>query len=213
MYRLGTASTGNTLLYDSPGYIEAVNILTAAAAVTELSLYDAGTKSLGAEMVSLGDLSAATGWTAGSGWTISGGKATHTGGGGTNALSQSACAPVAASIYKVTYTLGHAAAFAGSVVASIGGVNDTTRTVKGTYTSYIRASSTAALAFTPSNDFDGYVDDVSVKKISDASYIVATLAHPTNADSKLVQFDGCIPVQFGILTVLTGTGATAQIYG
>ena len=69
----------------------------------------------------------------------------------------------AGDVYAVTYTLGGNTR-AGSVTVSIGGVSGTSRAANGTYTELLTAISGGDLTFTPSADFDGFIDDVSVER-------------------------------------------------
>ena len=102
-----------------------------------------------------------TAWTWGSGWTHNPAtlKAVHTSGIAT--LNQSIL-PDAGKSYTIVFTISGRSA--GSVTVSFGNTSGTTRTVDGTYTESITATDIGNLKFTPSTDFDGIIDTVSVKE-------------------------------------------------
>jgi hypothetical protein len=117
------------------------------------------------EYVTNGSFATDTDWTKGSGWVIGSGVATATT--ASSALSQtSAFTLVQGTAYVVTYTITRSA---GSVIASIGGADGTSRNASGTYTEIIIASSTQTIAFTGTG-FSGTVDDVSVKLANGKGY-------------------------------------------
>lgn len=103
-------------------------------------------------------------WTWGANWSHdqTNLNALH-GAGDTAALSQDVSA-LAGYSYKVVFTVSGRTA--GSVTVSLGGATGAARSTNATFTEYLTASSTAALAFTPTVDFDGAIDSVSVKKLT-----------------------------------------------
>jgi intein/homing endonuclease len=131
--------------------------------------------SLGSEKVSNGNFSTVpdTSWTWGTGWThdTTNLEADHTTG-NTAALEQNVSA-VAGEIYQVVFTVKNRTA--GSVTPQLGGVNGTAVSSNTTSTQQIRATGTGNLKFTPSSDFDGSIDDVSVKLITGGDLKLAGL--------------------------------------
>lgn len=121
------------------------------------------TSAPGTEKVTDGNMSVPASWTAGAGWTVSGGKATRAASAVTT-LAQAACAAVVGEIYRIIYTIDSISG--GTLTVSIGGVNGTARSAAGTYTEYLApASSVAALAFTPQATTACVIDNVSVVKV------------------------------------------------
>jgi len=109
-----------------------------------------------------GSFNGASFWTVGTGWAIATGFATHTAGSGnTVALSESQLSIASNTNYSVTFTISGQTK--GSVTASLGGTNGTSRSSNNTFIETITSGSTnALLAFTPSSDFDGSLSNVSV---------------------------------------------------
>jgi hypothetical protein len=109
-----------------------------------------------------------TNWT-GSGWGLTGSTlayAQHTNGGGTTALQPNPALSISASqTYRVTFTMDNYST--GSVTVSIGGTSATAATVGWrTYDFILLASGSGNLTFTPTNDFDGRITNVSVKGLT-----------------------------------------------
>lgn len=118
--------------------------------------------------VQLVSVQAATisGWS-GANWTYSyanGGESLHKTG-ATTALSSSN-AVVSGQAYLTTYTVKYGTA--GNVTMSAGGLTDSARSSSGTFTYYGTATATTAIEFTPSTDFDGAVQLVSVQALGPA---------------------------------------------
>lgn len=103
-----------------------------------------------------------TGWT-GTNWAQSAGTALHTAG-ATDGLVQSLTI-VSGVTYRVTFTVSGRTA--GDVTPSIGAVAGTAVSADSTVTQYIVADTdgTLDLAFTPSTDFDGALDDISCEPL------------------------------------------------
>jgi len=114
----------------------------------------------GAEQVTNGDFAGGdTGWTVGANWATGTGVAVHTTG-STATISQDVSI-TATNFYLLEFDV--TGLTAGSVVASVGGV--TADTISANVTNFqimIEASSTASLVFTPTSDFDGGIDNISV---------------------------------------------------
>lgn len=127
---------------------------------------DFDTYSLGIEKVKNGSFDADVNWAKGAGWAISGGVASKVAT-TTETLSQNTD-EVAGETYKVTYRLTKTAGT--GITVSIGDVSGTQRTTDGLYTEYITATGGGDLTFTPTSDFEGTIDDVSVKKATLQGY-------------------------------------------
>lgn len=125
----------------------------------------------GSDMVTNGDMSVPASWTAGTGWTISGGSASVSGG-ASGVLSQD-ISPTDYKIYKVEYTVSgwSDAVGGGYVFCSIGSSGETwcrgrRRSANGAYTEYVACADTDGLlrfkvSGTPSFD----LTDVEVHEI------------------------------------------------
>ncbi len=169
--------------------------------------------SLGTDKVTNGTFATSSNWTFGSGWTFDATnlRAAHTASGGTAALEQNVSA-VANEIYQVTFTV--VGMTAGFVTASVGGASGRTVQADGTYTQFIRASGTGNLLFTPTTEFDGAIDTVSVQSViggNIAAYglftgggssglkidttgrlLVGTSSLPTSSTTSLVSINGSL---------------------
>lgn len=121
---------------------------------------------LGSEKVKNGGFDVDAEWTKGINWSIANGVATKVAG-DADTLSQDT-SEVAGEKYKVTYTVTKTAGT--GITASIGARAGTQRTASGTYTEYIDAITADNLTFTPTTDFTGSVDNVSVKKATIIDY-------------------------------------------
>jgi hypothetical protein len=118
-------------------------------------------QNLGPELIVNGDFATdLTGWS-GANWAWSAGTALHTAG-STGALSQASRPAIVGKKYKITYMIG--AMTAGTLIMSFGGVSGAAKSENGTYTEYVIATSTAVIAFTPSTDFNGSLDNISLKE-------------------------------------------------
>jgi len=103
------------------------------------------------------------------GWTISGGKATHTTGNVTD-LSQSSIL-LATGYYKIIFTVSGMTA--GTLTPKAGTVAGDVISENGTYTVYITSDGND-LKFTPSTGFNGAIDNVSAYELqTNYEYIIA----------------------------------------
>ncbi len=137
-----------------------------------------------------------TDWTKGAGWTIGSGVATRTAQAAESTLAPAVAIPATiGTTYKVTYTLTRSA---GSLTASFGGANGTTRSAAGTFTETIVAVSTASLVFTASADFAGTIDNVG---INDS-------VHLSQLDIEKLAFEFGAEISNGSLTHAASGGAT-----
>jgi hypothetical protein len=117
-----------------------------------------------------------TGWT-GTSWTWeTGGVARHTIG-DTTGLVNTVSIPVIGYHYKVIFTI--AGATAGTLRLDFGDAITGDSRTNGTYTLYRTGLSLSPLTFTPTTDFDGYLDTVSVNLISNGSLDIG--GHITNS--------------------------------
>lgn len=160
---------------------------------------------LGTELVSTGDFASDTNWTKGTGWTISGGTATHAAGTASE-ISQS-IALVEDNYYRVEFDV--TGRTAGSVTPELGATAGTAISADDTdIKETIRAGADSDIAFSCSSDFDGSIDNVSVKEINDMDELIVPL------DSS--QWKGGSP-QLGLFTTdfkaatFTGTPMTATV--
>ena len=113
------------------------------------------------ELVTNGALTADASWTKGTGWSIAG-VATHAAGTGSD-LSQ-ATGMIAGQSYTLVYTVSGRTA--GTVTAKLGTTALTARSTDATFTETGVNATNTTLAFTASADFDGSLDNVSLKAAS-----------------------------------------------
>lgn len=114
----------------------------------------------GKELVRNGDMSSSTGWTLNAGWAIAGGLLTHTSGSGTNTATQPNIF-INSRWYEISYTVSGRTT--GSVRSgnSVGAVNSS----NGALTEIIQVNN-ASIIFVPTNDFDGSIDNVSIREVN-----------------------------------------------
>ncbi|MBP9813900.1 collagen-like protein, partial [Candidatus Woesebacteria bacterium] len=108
-----------------------------------------------------GEFNDTSAWTTTSGWSIAAGTATHTT--GTTTLTQTT-PTVPLETYTVTFTVSGVTT--GSVTPSVGGTAGAAVSTNTTSTQTFVAATTAGLEFTPTNTFDGSIDNVSVSMTS-----------------------------------------------
>jgi len=124
----------------------------------------------GTELVTNGNFDSATGWTAQSGWAISGGKANGTT--TTDSIYQSIAAITASTKYRLIYTISGLTA--GSVRVSLRAAVTTTQTTNGTFTEIVTSGTSADTNFyiDAVASFTGSIDNVSLVEVTaeDASY-------------------------------------------
>lgn len=105
----------------------------------------------------------ATGWTAAAGWAYDTNNVAHSSN-GTGTLAEDAFAAVVGHTYTVTYTISSLTV--GTVTPSLGGVTGTAVGADGTYTERFTATSTAGIAFTPTNTARFKIDTVIVQDMT-----------------------------------------------
>lgn len=211
------AATAGSLSVDRRVDLNKVNMVTASAAITECTIYDMGTSSLGAEKVSNGTFSAvpSTEWTLNAGWShdTTNLRIEHASGTGTAEQNVSA---VAGEFYKVSFVIAKNAAgdaLAGSLSnVKVGNTSLTsTFNAAATYTEYVKAANTNNLIFTPSNDFNGSIDSVTVKKMGDADNILFDGKNElTSASNDMVDLN--VTAEHGLFVVLVGAGSYVYLY-
>jgi hypothetical protein len=111
---------------------------------------------------------------------------------GTAVLEQDVSA-VAAEKYYVTFEIKNRTA--GTVTPSVGGVAGTAASDVGLNTQIITATGTGNLQFTPTTDFDGSIDSVSVKKIDSGGniYAMGSVGIGTMNPAALLEISGATP--------------------
>ena len=151
---------------------------TATASATKVGTmrYRTGTEYVevtGTELVTNGDFATDTTWIKGTGWTISGGKASSAGNSGAffyQNITGTTTGDVLKVVYEITnYTSGQVRIGTGSGLSQPYG---TYRSAVGIYTEYITKTSTNVSTGFISNSFVGSIDNVSVIEVTaeDASY-------------------------------------------
>jgi len=185
--------------------------LTAAPAGAELVQNGDFTEQMGSTL-----LNYEYGWTHDDSWTFANPYAQHVAGSIT-ALSQPLLPAIAGKSYIVVFTI--AGRTVGSLTPKVGGQDGTVRSSNSTFTETIVASADGGLYFTPSSDFDGYLDDVSVKEVA-ASLVFFLPGHvgsywrlkhgSTWGYVKVTEFTDSTHVKAQVKSDLGGTGATAE---
>lgn len=114
------------------------------------------------ELVTNGAFDDDSWWTTAGGWSITGGVATHTGGGSDLLKGPVGCTPQ--TNYLLTYTVSGRTA--GTITPSIGGTSYSTRSTNATFTEAKRASTNnTELRFLAAGGFDGSIDNVSLREL------------------------------------------------
>jgi hypothetical protein len=110
-----------------------------------------------------------TGWTAGTNWSASGGKAVKASSTATATYAHDAFAATVGHTYRTVYTVSSYSS--GGVKIGLGGQFGTIRTANGTYTEDITATTVGGLAFTPSGTSAMSIDDVYIYDLCDTVYV------------------------------------------
>jgi len=171
---IGGATVGNTFEVDS---VTVTEVNTGLQGYWKMGdgindefpvIYDQTNPTLGAEEVTNGDFSNDSDWNKGTGWTIANGKASSNGSGGSfiyQSLSSLTTGDTLKVVYEIVdYTSGQIRIGFGSGFSNFG----TYRSALGTYTEYIKKTSsntTFGLVNNSSNSFIGSIDNVSVKEV------------------------------------------------
>lgn len=121
---------------------------------------------IGKELVVNGDFSTDSDWTesAGSGWTISNGRASNDGSlSGNDYLINSAYTSIVGKTYKVVFTVSDYVQ--GRLRVRAGQSSSTYITANGTYTQYQVSTNTETVRFQAIDNFIGSIENVSVKEV------------------------------------------------
>jgi len=154
------------------GYIEQdVELIWRAGGVaTTLEALD--DVNLGAELVSNGDFASDTIWSKGTGWTIAAGIATHAAGTASDLTQTLTLTP--STYYRVGFDVSGRTA--GSVTPVVGGTSGTAISADATgILETIRSAAGSDIAFSATSDFDGSIDNVTLKDIDDIDSMSVTL--------------------------------------
>lgn len=156
----------NIVFVDGPYLKENTTAITLQPSATTGNITITAVPVVGVEKVVDGNFAVAAPWTYGAGWAHDGAnfEADHTAGAGNIAALEQDISPVADKVYLVVFTIKNRTT--GNVIPSVGAVNGPNRGANGTYSQTITASTTGNLKFSPTADFDGSIDDVSVKETS-----------------------------------------------
>lgn len=128
---------------------------------------------LGADLVLNGDFATDTIWTKGTGWTIPGGSTANHAAGTASDLSQTlTLSPT--TYYRVGFDVSGRTA--GSVTPVVGGTSGTAIVADDTgILESIRTASGNDIAFSATSDFDGSLDNITLKEIDDIDSMSVTL--------------------------------------
>ena len=118
-----------------------------------------------------------TGWT-GTGWSWDNGTAKHTPG-STSALAQTPLTATVGTTYEIAFDV--VGGNAGGVWFYFGGATRTTAVGGGTIRSYVTATATDPLLIIPTTDFNGAIDNVSIRALPTGD--LPTFANPVNLHS------------------------------
>ena len=139
----------------------------------------------GSEEVTNGNFATDSDWTKGTGWTISGGKASNDGTSGSNNLTQSGILVVGKQ-YKIDITVSNYVS--GSVEVSAGADPRGSMSANGTYTFYQTCTPTTNF-YIIAQTFNGSVDNISVKEWTASDMDVTRATAATRVDENgLVNF-------------------------
>ncbi len=134
------------------------------------------------ELVSTGDFATDTNWTKGTGWTIGAGVATHAA--GTASDIEQTVTLTEDVYYRVEFDVINRTA--GSVTPKVGGTSGTAIVADNTdIKETIRAGSGSLLEFTATSDFDGDIDNVSLKEITDMDELADSLDSRTYSGGEI----------------------------
>lgn len=150
-----------------------------------------------------------TGWN-GTNWTWNAGTALHTAGTIDELYSTNMPSAVIGSTYRVVFSMQGSV---GSVRVYFGGVWGGLRSFTNTFTDYVTATATNALSFTPTSDFNGFIDNVSIALISNGDLTVdgvADFRSPVTIRNGISVPDG-EPIRFGYNALPSSTRGTYNV--
>ena len=123
---------------------------------------------LGAELVTNGSFTGNTDWTLGSGWSYDEDRQLMYHTSGTAALSQSVSVSAGITL-QVTFSLVELSV--GSIAVSCGGSTSTSYSISGDHTFYLFCEDTSGLSLIPSSDFNGKIDNISVRQAISGNFM------------------------------------------
>jgi len=112
---------------------------------------------------------------------------------GSVVVLENASSTVSAETYLLYFTVGSTlddATLVGSITPSIGGTNGTVITAKGTYKQVITAANTNNLKFTPSSGFNGFIQSISMRKVTNGNVYADNIRARTADGLRLSRMDG-----------------------
>ena len=196
-------------LANSPVSVSSGNVVVTPAASSEATL--------GATLITNGDFATndLTGWTAAAGWSAATGKAVHTAGTDTTPLVQ-AVSVTNGSVYQVTCTSSDRTA--GTLTLTFGsltGSYSVGANVTSNYTFSATATESINLAFTPDAAFNGAIDDIRVKLVTENTTPIMLIKDSAGGDAASIRASYTLQnvgVGFGALRYNT-TGNTNSAQG
>jgi hypothetical protein len=126
---------------------------------------------LGDDIITNGTFAADSDWTKGTGWSIGSGVATHAAGTASNIVQ--ALGLDASTVYQVEFTVSNRTA--GSLTPAVGGVVGTSVTTNATHTEDITTATAQSIYFSASSDFDGDLDNVTLKRAGNIDAMTVSL--------------------------------------
>ncbi len=148
--------------------LQKASIITTPTAYDEDYLYSIKPAyALGSELVANGTFDTDSNWTKGTGWTISGGVASCSGGSAN--LTQSVSATVGTT-YRVSFTI--TAYNSGAIRTTFNTISSQDYNSVGTFVDFFKITSITSgqILLDPRGTFDGSIDNVSVKEVTDADF-------------------------------------------
>ena len=148
--------------------LQKASIITTPTAYAEDYLYSIKPAyALGTELVTNGTFDTDSNWTKGTGWTISGGVASCSGGSAN--LTQSVSATVGTT-YRVSFTI--TAYNSGAIRTTFNTISSQDYNSVGTFVDFFKITSITSgqILLDPRGTFDGSIDNVSVKEVTDADF-------------------------------------------
>ena len=189
-------------------------------------LFDQGPNGgLGSEKVTNGSFSADSDWTKGTGWTISGGVASIDGSQSAGQFLYQNAGLVTDKVYEVTFDV--VTRNAGLIRVIVGGnTTGAWRSSTGTFTEHLKSSNGANFFLQTDADFNGSIDNVSVKEVQNVGTIIGARIQADGGTELVTNgtFDtdvsgwsaagnGALSYQNGVLRVTTsgGVGSANQV--
>ena len=148
----------------------------------------------GRDIVINGDFAADSDWTKGTGWTISGGTATHVGPTAGNLTQGLSTTLLAGKTWEVTFTVLNRSA--GTVQGLMTGQAGIVRSTNDTFIETFTNTADSNFALVPSADFAGDIDNVIIKQTS----IAASTAFPGSEEITPKDFENVAWVAAGTPT-------------